>query len=79
MTLQTIGRFGLLRPVHWMASTDFGRTWSEPQPGAPLGRVPQPDGSEEGVCDVVPEWHAATKTVLGAGTQCLLQRTPILR
>ena len=31
-----------------MTSADLGRTWTEPQPVPPLGRVRQPDGSEEG-------------------------------
>ena len=67
MTLQTIAGSDYFGPVHWMTSADFGRTWTEPQPAPPLGRVKQDDGSEEGVCDVVPEWHPATKTVLAVG------------
>lgn len=57
MTLQTIAGSDYFGPVHWMESTDMGRTWSEPEPVAPLGRVKQPDGAEEGVCDVVPDYH----------------------
>ncbi|NUQ62575.1 MAG: exo-alpha-sialidase [Pirellulales bacterium] len=67
MTLQTIAGSDYFGPVHWMTSSDLGRTWTEPQPVPPLGRVKQSDGSEEGVCDVVPQWHAATKTVLALG------------
>ncbi|MCL4195589.1 MAG: exo-alpha-sialidase, partial [Thermoguttaceae bacterium] len=67
MTLQTIAGSDYFGPVHWMTSTDLGRTWSEPAPVPPLGRVKLPDGSEEGVCDVVPEWHPASKTVLALG------------
>jgi len=67
MTLQTIARSDYFGPVHWMASDDWGRTWSEPRPVPPLGRVKQPDGAEEGVCDVVPEWHPATGAVLALG------------
>lgn len=67
MTLQTIGGSDYFGPVHSMTTRDHGRTWSEPQAVPPLGRVKQPDGAEEGVCDVVPEWHEPTKTVLAVG------------
>lgn len=67
MTLQTIGGSDYFGPLHWMTTADRGRTWTEPQPVPPLGRVPAADGAEEGVCDVVPEWHAATRSVLALG------------
>jgi hypothetical protein len=67
MTLQTISGSDYFGPVHWMTSRDLGRTWSEPQPVPALGLVKQADGAEEGVCDVVPEWHPKTKTVLALG------------
>ena len=67
MTLQTIAGSDYFGPVHWMTSADLGRTWTEPLPVPSLGRVKQPDGSEEGVCDVVPQWHPASKTVLALG------------
>ncbi len=67
MTLQTITGSDYFGPVHWMTSSDLGKTWTEPQPVPPLGRIKQPDGAEEGVCDVVPEWHPRTKSVLALG------------
>ncbi|MCX7009560.1 MAG: exo-alpha-sialidase [Kiritimatiellaeota bacterium] len=67
MTLQTIAGSDYFGPVHWMTSPDLGKTWTEPQPVLPLGRVPQVDGAEEGVCDVVPEWHPQSKSVLALG------------
>lgn len=67
MTLQPISGSDYFGPVHWMTSRDLGRTWTEPLPVPPLGRVKQPNGAEEGVCDVVPEWHPKTKTVLALG------------
>jgi Domain of Unknown Function (DUF1080) len=67
MTLQTITGSDYFGPVQWMSSLDSGQTWTEPQPVLALGRRPHPDGGEEGVCDVVPEWHAPTKTVLALG------------
>ena len=67
MTLQTIAGSDYFGPVHWMTSPDLGKTWTEPQPVPPLGRVAQPDGAEEGVCDVVPEWHPQSRSVLALG------------
>ena len=67
MTLQTISGSDYFGPVHWMTSHDLGRTWTEPQPVTALGWVKQPSGAEEGVCDVVPQWHPQTKTVLALG------------
>lgn len=67
MTLQTIGGSDYFGPLHAMTSPDLGRTWTEPVPVPSLGRVPVADGAEEGVCDVVPEWHAPSGTVLALG------------
>lgn len=67
MTLQTIMGSDFFGPVHGMESADLGKTWSAPQPVPPLGRVPAGEHGEEGVCDVVPEYHPATKSVLAVG------------
>ena len=67
MTLQHIGGSDYFGPVHLMMSDDVGKTWTTPEPVKPLGWVEQPDGSNEGVCDVVPEWHEASKSVLAFG------------
>ncbi len=68
MTLQTIAGSDFFGPVHWMTSRDLGKTWTDPVPAPPLGRVKQGAGpTEEGVCDVVPEWHPKTKSVLAMG------------
>ena len=66
LTLQTIMGSDYFGPVHWMTTNDLGRTWTRPTPVPSLGRVPQA-GREEGVCDVVPEWHDRTGTVLAVG------------
>ncbi|MEY4395309.1 MAG: hypothetical protein RL595_2558, partial [Planctomycetota bacterium] len=50
-----------------MTSGDMGKTWSEPAPVPSLGRIPRDGGVSEGVCDVVPEYHAPTKSVLALG------------
>ncbi len=67
MTLQTISGSDVFGPVHWMTTSDLGRTWTDPQPVPSLGRVPAEKGWEEGVCDVVPEYHPPTRTVLAMG------------
>lgn len=67
MTLQPIHGSDFFGPVHWMATSDLGRTWSEPLPIPSLGRRPAGPGLEEGVCDVVPGHHPATNTLLAIG------------
>lgn len=66
-TLQTIAGSDYFGPVHWMTTHDMGKTWSEPAPVPSLGRIPRDGGVSEGVCDVVPEYHAPTKSVLALG------------
>lgn len=70
MTLQDIGGSDYFGPVHWTESSDLGRTWSTPQLIPGLGRQPIPgreDGLMAGVCDVVPQYHPQTGTVLAMG------------
>jgi hypothetical protein len=67
MTVQSISGSDVFGPVHWSKSTDAGRSWSAPEPIPGMGRRLHPDGIEEGVCDVVPEFHEKTKTVLAMG------------
>lgn len=74
MTMQEIRGSDFFLPVHWMESRDLGRTWSLPQPVPALGRVPTTDGwGEEGVCDVVPQYHPPTGTVLAMGHNVFYQ------
>jgi hypothetical protein len=67
MILQPIYGSDFFGPVHWTATADLGRTWSPPQPIPSLGRRRVTDQIEEGVCDVVPEYHAPSRTVLAIG------------
>lgn len=67
MTLQSITGSDVFGPVHWSVSEDMGRTWGRPEPIASLGRHPARSGLSEGVCDVVPEYHRQTDTVLAIG------------
>ena len=56
-------------PTHVTESTDSGKTWSVPSPVPGLGRTPLGDsaGTEVTVCDMVPEYHWQTGTVLAMG------------
>jgi hypothetical protein len=67
MTLQSISGSDVFGPVQWTLSQDLGKTWSEPQPIPGFGRRTLEDGREEGVCDVVPEFHPRTQSVLAIG------------
>ncbi len=69
MTLQQISGSDYFGPVHWTQSDDLGQTWTDPQLIPALDRRPVPEhaGLQQGVCDVVPEYHAKTNTVLAMG------------
>jgi hypothetical protein len=67
MTLQPISGSDVYGHVHWSQSINAGTTWSDPAPIPGLGRKPPADGLEEGVCDVVPDYHAKTETILAIG------------
>lgn len=69
MTLQEIGGSDYFGPVHWSASDDLGRTWSDPEPIVAFGRDPVEGhpGLLAGVCDVTPQFHPQTGTVLALG------------
>ena len=67
MTLQPIMGSDYFGPVHWTTSDDLGKSWAEFQPVPPLGWELVPEEGHEGVCDVVPEYHAATGAVLALG------------
>jgi hypothetical protein len=67
MTLQSISGSDVFGPVHWTTSNDLGRTWKRPEPIPGLGRRALDGGWEVGTCDVVPEYHPPTNTVLAVG------------
>jgi hypothetical protein len=67
MTCQTISGSDVFSQVFWSRSSDNGRSWMQPQPIVALGRQMLPDGIEEGTCDVVPDYHAKTNSVLAIG------------
>jgi hypothetical protein len=67
MTTQPILGSDHFGHVHWTTSDDLGQTWSDFTPVPPLGWVPMADGNNEAVCDVTPEFHAKTGSVLALG------------
>lgn len=70
MNLQVIGGSDYFGPVHWSISKDLGKTWSNPEPIAGLGREPVPgrdDGLQAGVCDVTPQYHPPSDSVIALG------------
>ena len=67
MTLQEITGSDVFGQVHWTQTTDFGRTWREPEPIPAFARGPVEGGLVEGVCDVVPQFHPPTGVVLAMG------------
>ena len=69
LNLQEIGGSDYFGQVHWTESTDQGKSWKEPAPIAALGRDPVKEhpGLKAGVCDVTPQYHPQTGTVLALG------------
>ena len=67
MTCQDIHGSDNFGQAHWSKTVDNGAHWSEPQPIPAFERKQIGSGFEEGVCDVVPEYHAPTGKVLLMG------------
>jgi len=69
MNLQPIGGSDYFGPVHWSISQDFGKTWSDPISIAAFKRDPVKGhpGLKAAVCDVTPQYHPQTGTVLALG------------
>jgi hypothetical protein len=79
MTLQLISGSDVFGPVHCSESDDLGTTWSHPKPIPGLGRRTIGEAHEEGVCDVVPDYHRATRTVLAMGHNVYYRRGVLAR
>ena len=67
MTLQEITGSDLYGQVHWTLTTDLGKTWREPEPIPAFAQGGVAGGLQEGVCDVVPQFHAASGAVVAMG------------
>ncbi len=79
MTLQEITGSDFFGPVHWTTSHDLGKTWAPFTPAPPLGWVPLASGEYEAVCDVTPEFHPPTGTVLALGHNVFYKTTSFNR
>ena len=79
MTTQHITGSDYFHPVCWTISRDLGRTWSEPRPIPGMGRRPFEGDIEVGVCDVVPEYHASTRTVSAIGHNVFYRKGKLFR
>ncbi|MCA9231442.1 MAG: exo-alpha-sialidase [Planctomycetales bacterium] len=69
MNLQPISGSDYFGPVHWSTSSDLGSSWSEPKTIEAFERHPVAghEGLQAGVCDVVPQYHPPTDSVLAMG------------
>lgn len=69
MTLQEISGSDYFGPVHFSESDVSGMNWTAPTPIESLGRIPVPGhpGLMAGVCDVTPQYHPPTGSVLALG------------
>lgn len=68
MTLQTIGGSDYYGPIQVCYSDDKGINWSKPEAIPSLGwQDSEQTGIVEGVCDVVPDYHAKTRKTLAIG------------
>ncbi len=79
MTLQGISGSDYFHPVHWTSTSDLGTTWKTPAPIAGLGRKELKPNWFEGVCDVVPEYHQKTDTVVAIGHNVYYQSGRLAR
>ncbi len=67
MTLQEITGSDVFGQVHWTMTADLGKSWREPERIPAFARRAIGDGLEEGVCDVVPQFHPQSGTILAMG------------
>ncbi len=67
MTCQGITGSDVFSQVYWSRSIDNGESWIDPQPIASLGREKLLNSIEEGTCDVVPDYHPKSNSILAIG------------
>ncbi len=79
MTTQKITGSDYYHAVHESVSSDLGKSWSEPKPIPGLGRRTVSDTIQEGVCDVLPEYHPQTNTVLAFGHNVWYEKGRLMR
>ncbi|MFA6715932.1 MAG: sialidase family protein [Victivallales bacterium] len=67
MTLQSVGGSDYFGPVRITYSRDEGNSWTKPCDIPALGWKEIGDGVTEGVCDVIPDYHAVSGKALAIG------------
>lgn len=67
MTCQSITGSDVFGQVYWSRSANNGKSWTQPQPIISLGRRQLSRNIEKGVCDVVPDFHSKSNSVLAIG------------
>jgi hypothetical protein len=70
LTMQKLNvkRSDVFYPINSLESSDLGQTWSPiVEHAQTLGRHPQGNNREEGICDFTPKWHAASGKLLATG------------
>jgi hypothetical protein len=78
MTLQPVTGSDVFHHVKWAISHDHGATWAAPADIPELGWKPYKHETFEGVCDVVPDYHAQTNTILAMGHNVYYQNDRLL-
>lgn len=68
LTAQRITGSDVYHQVHFTESFDEGKTWTPRQPIPGLERRILGDGYEDLLCDVVPEYHAPSRSILCLGS-----------
>ena len=63
MNLQEIGGSDYFGQVHWSESRDVGKTWTDPEPIAALGRDPMPDHDGFGPPQTRPDRRPGKKSL----------------
>jgi len=67
MTMQPITGSDYFHEIYLTESTDEGRSWSQPTHLPVFDRVEHANGIVEGVCDVVPQFHPQSDSILALG------------
>lgn len=67
MTMQTIGGSDYFGPLQYSFSEDKGENWTEPEFVPGMGQVPVAGNIQEGICDVVSDFHPASGKVIAIG------------
>ena len=82
MAMQKVSGADYYHPVCWTSSTNLGKTWTTPEPVPGMGRRPAEHirpGLAVGVCDVAPEYHRQTNTVLAMGHNVYYEKGHLAR